>query len=266
MGFKVAWRRLWSSSPKEHCLKEYLGSLSSGTGAQEPAITKVLQANVSFWNMPMSKIYCESGILGVWLWSHMLHTRAPFKKFLETSWWEYCWNFMDKKCSAHCEVAINQYSRSLSSWIWNNRNAIKRGLLLWLDIPEIFMTSFHCINVGVTAKDGIKLNPLPSILIHFIEDDFFVVNKLLDMDTHSLLKFFFLEEEEDGGCLRIERMMFIPNLWIIFNLRIICNWKNWNPPIVGNGVQQLDHWKNHSICFTWKGHPSSFLSLNFSLH
>ena len=51
-------------------------------------------------------------------------------------------------------------------------------------IPEKFMTSFHWINVGVTAEDGNKLNPLHSILAQFDKDDFIVVK--LDIDTSSI--------------------------------------------------------------------------------
>ena len=48
-------------------------------------------------------------------------------------------------------------------------------------LPERFMASYHWINVGVTAEEGHKLNPLHSILKKFSPDDFIVVK--LDIDT-----------------------------------------------------------------------------------
>lgn len=51
-------------------------------------------------------------------------------------------------------------------------------------IPEKYMSSYHWINVGVTAEEGNKLNPLHSILKRFSKDDFVVVK--LDIDTSSI--------------------------------------------------------------------------------
>ena len=51
-------------------------------------------------------------------------------------------------------------------------------------LPEKYFPSYHWINVGVTAEEGHKLNPLHSILKTFDEDDFIVVK--LDIDTGSI--------------------------------------------------------------------------------
>jgi hypothetical protein len=48
-------------------------------------------------------------------------------------------------------------------------------------LPEDYISSYHWINVGVSAKEGDKLNPLHSIIKKFNEDDFVVVK--LDIDT-----------------------------------------------------------------------------------
>lgn len=51
-------------------------------------------------------------------------------------------------------------------------------------LPEDYISSYHWINVGVSAKEGDKLNPLHSIIKKFNEDDFVVVK--LDIDTSSI--------------------------------------------------------------------------------
>ena len=51
-------------------------------------------------------------------------------------------------------------------------------------LPEEYISSYHWINVGVSAKEGDKLNPLHSIVKKFDEDDFVVVK--LDIDTSSV--------------------------------------------------------------------------------
>lgn len=51
-------------------------------------------------------------------------------------------------------------------------------------IPQKYMSSYHWINVGVTAEEGHKLNPLHSILKQFDPNDFIVVK--LDIDTPSI--------------------------------------------------------------------------------
>eukprot|EP00568_Trieres_chinensis_P011650 CAMPEP_0183316588 /NCGR_PEP_ID=MMETSP0160_2-20130417/55426_1 /TAXON_ID=2839 ORGANISM="Odontella Sinensis, Strain Grunow 1884" /NCGR_SAMPLE_ID=MMETSP0160_2 /ASSEMBLY_ACC=CAM_ASM_000250 /LENGTH=354 /DNA_ID=CAMNT_0025482429 /DNA_START=147 /DNA_END=1208 /DNA_ORIENTATION=+ len=51
-------------------------------------------------------------------------------------------------------------------------------------LPEEYMKSYHWINVGVTAKEGDKLNPLHSIIKTLDVDDFVVVK--LDIDTPSI--------------------------------------------------------------------------------
>jgi hypothetical protein len=48
-------------------------------------------------------------------------------------------------------------------------------------LPEKYMHNYHWINVGVSATEGGKLNPLNSILKKFTQDDFIVVK--LDIDT-----------------------------------------------------------------------------------
>ena len=51
-------------------------------------------------------------------------------------------------------------------------------------LPEEYISSYHWINVGVSAREGDKLNPLHSIVKKFDEDDFVVVK--LDIDTSSV--------------------------------------------------------------------------------
>lgn len=51
-------------------------------------------------------------------------------------------------------------------------------------LPEEYFPSYHWINVGVTAEEGHKLNPLHSILKTFDEQDFIVLK--LDIDTSSI--------------------------------------------------------------------------------
>ena len=48
-------------------------------------------------------------------------------------------------------------------------------------LPDRYMSSYHWINVGISAEKGHKLNPLYSILKQFEPDDFIVVK--LDIDT-----------------------------------------------------------------------------------
>lgn len=48
-------------------------------------------------------------------------------------------------------------------------------------LPEKHMASYHWINVAADPEEGVKLNPLHSILNQFDEDDFVVVK--LDVDT-----------------------------------------------------------------------------------
>ncbi|KAK1739153.1 hypothetical protein QTG54_010469 [Skeletonema marinoi] len=51
-------------------------------------------------------------------------------------------------------------------------------------LPEEYIPSYHWINVGVSSKEGDKLNPLHSIIKKLNEDDFVVVK--LDIDTSSI--------------------------------------------------------------------------------
>lgn len=51
-------------------------------------------------------------------------------------------------------------------------------------LPEEYISSYHWINVGVSATEGAKLNPLHSVIKKFNEDDFVVVK--LDIDTPSV--------------------------------------------------------------------------------
>ena len=53
-----------------------------------------------------------------------------------------------------------------------------------MSLPEEYMASYHWINIGVSAKEGDKLNPLHSVIKKFNEDDFVVVK--LDIDTSSV--------------------------------------------------------------------------------
>lgn len=50
-------------------------------------------------------------------------------------------------------------------------------------LPEEYIPSYHWINVGVSAKEDDKLNPLHSIVKELSEDDFVVVK--LDIDSTS---------------------------------------------------------------------------------
>lgn len=50
-------------------------------------------------------------------------------------------------------------------------------------LPREYINSYHWINVGVSAGEGNKLNPLESIIKTLDEDDFVVVK--LDTDTPS---------------------------------------------------------------------------------
>lgn len=51
-------------------------------------------------------------------------------------------------------------------------------------LPEKYISAYHWINVGVSARKGDKLNPLHSIVRKLNEDDFVVVK--LDIDTSSI--------------------------------------------------------------------------------
>ncbi len=51
-------------------------------------------------------------------------------------------------------------------------------------LPREYINSYHWINVGVSAEEGNKLNPLESIIKTLDEDDFVVVK--LDIDTPSV--------------------------------------------------------------------------------
>ena len=51
-------------------------------------------------------------------------------------------------------------------------------------LPEEFIPAYHWINVGVSAEEGNKLNPLHSVVKKFNKDDFVVVK--LDIDTSSV--------------------------------------------------------------------------------
>ncbi len=65
-------------------------------------------------------------------------------------------------------------------------------------LPNKYFASYHWINVGVSAEEGHKLNPLHSILKKFNEDDFIVVK--LDIDTSSIevpLATQLLEDKDD---------------------------------------------------------------------
>ena len=65
-------------------------------------------------------------------------------------------------------------------------------------LPEEYIPSYHWINVGVSAKEGDKLNPLHSVIEKFNEDDFVVVK--LDIDTSSVEVPLVLQllEDKDG--------------------------------------------------------------------
>ena len=51
-------------------------------------------------------------------------------------------------------------------------------------LPRKYINSYHWINVGVSAEEGSKLNPLESIIKTLDEDDFVVVK--LDIDTPAV--------------------------------------------------------------------------------
>ena len=67
-------------------------------------------------------------------------------------------------------------------------------------LPEkYFDSSYHWINVGVSAEEGHKLNPLHSIMKKFNKDDLIIVK--LDVDTPSIevaLAHQLLEDKDDG--------------------------------------------------------------------
>lgn len=65
-------------------------------------------------------------------------------------------------------------------------------------LPEKYISAYHWINVGVSARVGDKLNPLQSIVRKLNEDDFVVVK--LDIDTSSIEFPLALEllEDKDG--------------------------------------------------------------------
>lgn len=65
-------------------------------------------------------------------------------------------------------------------------------------LPEEYMASYHWINVGVSAEEGHKLNPLHSILKKFSEDDFVVVKLDIDTPAVELPLFRQLLEDKDG--------------------------------------------------------------------
>ena len=65
-------------------------------------------------------------------------------------------------------------------------------------LPEEYMASYHWINVGVSAEEGHKLNPLHSILKKLSEDDFVVVKLDIDTPAVELPLFRQLLEDKDG--------------------------------------------------------------------
>ncbi len=65
-------------------------------------------------------------------------------------------------------------------------------------LPEEYIASYHWINVGASAEEGHKLNPLHSILKKFNEDDFVVVKLDIDTPAVELPLFRQLLEDKNG--------------------------------------------------------------------
>ena len=74
-------------------------------------------------------------------------------------------------------------------------------------LPAKYFASYHWINIGVSAEEGSKMNPINSILEKFDEDDFIVFK--LDIDTASIevpLAYQLLEGGKDGIYHRLVKL------------------------------------------------------------
>jgi len=106
-------------------------------------------------------------------------------------------------------------------------------------LPEHYISSYHWINVGVSAKEGDKLNPLHSIIKKFNEDDFVVVK--LDIDTPSIELPLVLQllEDKDGVYSKIIDQFYFEHHVHLGELK-----RNWKRKVNGTVGESLELFTN----------------------